>query len=73
MKKSILSMFVVLAMIFIQLPQVYTKAEVTFEETDTVQISTLEELEAFRDDVNGGNTYEGKTVELTADTDRNCR
>lgn len=71
MKKSILSMIVVLAMIFIQLSQVYAKAnsEVTFEETDTVQISTLEELEAFRDDVNDGNTYEGKTVELIADID----
>lgn len=71
MKKSILSMIVVLAMIFIQLSQVYAKAnsEVTFEETDTVQISTLEELEAFRDDVNDGNTYDGKTVELTADID----
>ena len=71
MKKSILSMFIILVMIFIQLPQIYAKEniEVTFEETDTVQISTLAGLEAFRDDVNGGNTYEGKTIELTADID----
>lgn len=71
MKKSILLIFAILAIIFIQLPQIYAKeiTEITFEETDTVQISTLEELEAFRDDVNGGNTYEDKTVELTADID----
>ncbi len=32
-------------------------------------ISTVAELEAFRDAVNGGDTYEGKTVTLTADLD----
>ncbi len=72
MKKSVLSMILTLAMIFIQLPQVYAKesTEVIFEDAnENIQISTLEELEAFRDDVNGGNTYEGKTVELTADID----
>lgn len=36
---------------------------------DITEISTLAELEAFRDDVNSGNTYEGKTVKLTADID----
>lgn len=34
-----------------------------------LEISTLAELEEFRDDVNSGNTYEGKTVKLTADID----
>lgn len=34
-----------------------------------VEISTLAELEAFRDNVNAGNSYEGKTVKLTADID----
>ena len=34
-------------------------------ETDPILIGTLDELEAFRDSVNGGNTYEGKYVLLT--------
>lgn len=34
-----------------------------------VEIATLAELEAFRDSVNAGNSYEGKTVKLTADID----
>lgn len=38
-------------------------------ENKLTKISTLEELEAFRDDVNNGNTYEGKIVKLTADID----
>ena len=32
-------------------------------------ISTLAELESFRDDVNNGNTYAGKYIKLTADID----
>ena len=32
-----------------------------------IEIGTKEELEAFRDDVNGGNSYEGKAVLLTSD------
>ena len=32
-------------------------------------ISSIDELKAFRDDVNSGNTYEGKYVLLTADID----
>ncbi len=36
---------------------------------ETMEISTLAELEAFRDSVNAGNTYEGKAVRLTADID----
>lgn len=39
------------------------------EASDIVEISTLAELEAFRDDVNSGNTYSGITVKLTADID----
>ena len=31
-----------------------------------IEISTAEELKAFRDDVNAGNTYEGKYVKLTS-------
>lgn len=36
---------------------------------DILKISTLAELEAFRDSVNAGDTCEGKTVTLTADID----
>ncbi len=36
---------------------------------DGVTISNLEELKMFRDAVNTGDTYEGKTVTLTADID----
>ena len=32
-------------------------------------IGSLEELEFFRDDVNGGNTYEGKYIKLTDNID----
>ena len=34
---------------------------------DIIEIGTVEELKAFRDDVNSGNTYEGKTILLTSD------
>lgn len=38
-------------------------------ETDPYLINNIEDLRNFRDDVNIGNTYEGKYVELTADID----
>jgi len=34
-----------------------------------VEISTVDQLKAFRDNVNSGTTYAGKTVKLTADLD----
>lgn len=37
--------------------------------TPDLVITTLEELKAFRDEVNNGNTYKGKTVVLAADID----
>lgn len=33
----------------------------------TRTISTLEELKAFRDEVNAGNTFKGETIELAND------
>ena len=36
---------------------------------DVVEISTVDQLKAFRDAVNSGNTYVGKTVKLTDDLD----
>lgn len=36
---------------------------------DYIEIATLAELEAFRDEINAGNTYTDKTVMLTADSD----
>ncbi len=40
-----------------------------YEVVEAVSITNLAELEAFRDDVNAGNTYAGKTVVLTNDID----
>ena len=37
------------------------------DNSNMLEISTAEELKAFRDDVNSGNTYEGKYVYLTND------
>ena len=39
------------------------------DETWTEYIGTKDQLKAFRDKVNGGTTYEGKTVALSADID----
>ena len=36
---------------------------------DIIEIGTEEELQAFRDDVNSGNSYEGKVILLTNDMD----
>ncbi len=41
----------------------------TNEEAKTVKIDTAEELASFAAKVNGGNTYEGYTVQLTANID----
>lgn len=38
-------------------------------ETADLEISTLADLEVFRDSVNGGETYEGKYIKLAADID----
>lgn len=64
--KKIISLFTTLCIVL----GVLGTFTVFAEETATdLEISTLTELEAFRDDVNKGNTYEGKTVKLTADID----
>lgn len=42
-------------------------------ENDPYVISSVDELKAFRDDVNGGNAYAGKYVKLTADVDLQCK
>lgn len=38
-----------------------------------LEISTLAELEQFRDSVNAGNSYEGKTIKLTADIEASSK
>ena len=43
--------------------------EIAADDDTTTQIGSLNDLIAFRDAVNGGNNYSGKTVELTADID----
>lgn len=64
-RSRLLSMLTALTMLtacFIAIP-------ITASAADMTTISTAEELKAFCDDVNGGNSYEGKTVTLTADID----
>ncbi len=63
--KKLISLFTTLCIVF----GVFGAFTVFAEDTDITEISTLAQLEAFRDDVNSGNTYEGKTVRLTADID----
>ena len=63
MKIKIVGMITAMAMLISVMPQIMVNA------ADDITISNLSELEVFRDDVNSGNTYEGKTVTLTADID----
>jgi len=53
----------------ITLVLLFVSAAVSAVETEDLIISTLAELEAFRDNVNAGNDYSGATVTLTADID----
>ena len=76
MKKGIgktISIIVILTMIFqLILPMISElniKVLAADEITADLEISTKEELIAFANDVNNGNTYEEKTVVLTADID----
>ncbi len=84
MKKRLLSFVAVLAMTtaaFAVIPAYAQQDQISIFSSDAasakaadLKISTLEELEAFRDFVNEGDTnngkiYEGKTVVLTADID----
>lgn len=64
--KKIISLFTTLCIVFGVLGIFTVFADGT---SSDLEIGTLAQLEAFRDDVNGGNTYEGKTVKLTADID----
>ena len=81
--RTMYSLFVVLVMAvaclgFTSIPTKSAQAEgssITLEgdgsESNPYLISTLEELEFFRDDVNGGNNYALKKVKLTADINLN--
>ena len=64
-RKRILSMLTALAMLMSLVPS-FT---LTAGAEDITTISGVTDLVAFRDSVNGGNTYDGKTVTLTADID----
>ncbi len=65
--KKFISLFTMLSIILSMLGTFTVFAEE--RAADITKISTLAELQAFRDDVNSGNTYEGKTVKLAADID----
>lgn len=79
MKKGIgktLSITMILTIIFQMLMPIIPElnievfaADETVEEIADLEISTKEELIAFANNVNNGNTYEEKTVVLTADID----
>lgn len=59
MKKN--TLYIILALLF---------ASVTsWAQEDVIEIGTVDELKAFRDAVNSGNQYTGKTVKLTSDLD----
>ncbi len=64
MKRRLLAFVLVLAMLLSVTPVAVFAAE-----TPDVTISTLAELKEFRDNVNGGNSYSGKTVVLAANID----
>ncbi len=64
--KKIISLFTTLCIAFSMLGTLTVFAQ---DSAADMKISTLAELEAFRDDVNSGNTYEGKTVVLGNDID----
>lgn len=63
MKKKIVGIITAMTMLISAMPQVIVSA------ADDITISNLSELEAFRDDVNNGNTYEGRAVALTSNID----
>lgn len=67
MKKKLISLFTAMYLILGILGTFTAFADDT--STYITEISTLAELEAFRNSVNAGNTYEGRTVTLTADID----
>lgn len=79
MKRKLTAIFTALTMFmgFISIQPCLAEAEAVNENaagTDletgsAIEISTLAELEAFRDSVNSGDTYEGLTIKLTADID----
>ncbi|MBE6930538.1 MAG: hypothetical protein E7463_09685 [Ruminococcaceae bacterium] len=66
MRKSILSMMLAVAMVMSLLTGVAFAAG-SGTSLDPYLINNIADLEAFRDAVNGGNTYEGKYIKLTAD------
>ncbi len=66
MKRKVISLITVVSMMFALMSLLTTTA---LADAADLEISTLAEFEAFRDDVNNGNTYEGKNIVLTADID----
>lgn len=66
MKRRLLSVILTLAMLLSLLP---TVAVTAVADGDVIEISDAAGLAAFRDSVNAGNDYAGKTVTLTKDID----
>lgn len=73
-QKRITAFIITVVMMFMLLPGNIAFAESIFAggsgtEDDPYKIATLAQLEAFRDNVNSGNDYDGKYIMLTADID----
>ena len=72
MKRRILCFVLTMAMVLSMLvvvPAVTVSAD-TYDASDNpVRITTTEDFVAFRDDVNNGNTFEGKVIKLYGDID----
>lgn len=64
--KKIISIFTILS-VTLTMVSTFSSAAADNTMADITEISTLAELEAFRDSVNNGNTYAGKTVTLKKD------
>ena len=73
MKKRILSILLVVAMLAVMIPAfaVASSAETTVTDwnADVIVINTVDDFLAFRTQIRNGNTFVGKTVELGADID----
>ena len=70
-RRKALSLLLTLAMILAALPAdiITVSAQEGGETTADLMIDTLEKLEQFREEVNKGEDFEGKIIQLTADID----
>lgn len=68
MRRAALALVGVLAVSAVSIPHAWAQ-DAADDAGDVQTISTLSDLQAFRDSVNAGDSYEGKTVRLASDID----